>query len=528
MVYQLPLRSRSGHGFLPQRNCRVDRRGQEPAGPPPPSPARSDSKKNSASILSSFQQLWEECLPAFSQRRIAERAQALSLSSLLCLGRHTVTGLLTTCGQEFQDWSAPYRLFCRDRLPIAEIFSVVRRAVLAELPSQAPFSVAIDDSLLRKTGARIPGVAWRRDPLGPHFQTNFVRAQRVLQFSASVPLSDGAYRMAPISLLHAPTPPKPSPKASPEDCQQYRQAARLARLPWLASQQIAALRQALDAEPDGAQRPLHLLVDGGYTNETVLKKLPPRTTLIGRIRQDAKLYFLPEPTPGPQQRGRPRRHGPQAPTPEQLRTDHSAPWTSLQVSITGAPHPMRVKSLRPLLWRTAGLDHTLQLVVIAPLGYRLRKGSKLLYRRPAFLICTDSELDLRSLIQGFVQRWDIEVNFREEKTLLGVGQAQVRHLDSVEAVPALQVASYALLLLATLRSFRGPVKPDLLPQPKWAGDTAPRRFSTRRAVNQLRAEVWGRALGLANFSGFATRSTADAKPEKFLPDLSSALLYAAN
>jgi hypothetical protein len=439
-----------------------------------------------------------------------------------------VTGLLTTCGQEFQDWSAPYRLFSCDRLPLAEIFSVIRRGVLAELPPQAPFSVAIDDSLLRKTGIRIPGVAWRRDPLGPHFQTNFVRAQRVLQFSAAVPLSDRAYRMVPVSFLHAPTPVKPSRKASPEECQQYRQAARQARLPLLAAQQIAALRQALDAEPNGAQRQLQCVVDGGYTNETILKKLPVRTTLIGRLRKDAKLYFPPAPPPTAPSRGRPRRYGAPAPTPEQLRTDESVPWTSMEVSVSGAPHQIRIKCLRPILWRTAGLDHTLQLVVVAPLSYRLRQGSKLLYRQPAFLICTDPELDLRSLVQGFVQRWGIEVNFREEKTLLGVGQAQVRHPDSVESVPALQVASYAMLQLACLRTLDGPDKPDLLPPPKWAAEEAHPRFSTQRAINQLRAEVWGRTLGLANFFAFANRGTPTTKPEKFAPDLSSAVLYAIN
>jgi len=439
-----------------------------------------------------------------------------------------VTGLLTTCGQEFQDWSAPYRLFSQDRLPIREIFSVVRRGVLAELPPQAPFVVAIDDSLLRKTGLRIPGVGWRRDPLGPHFQTNFVRAQRVLQFSAAVPLSDRAYRMVPVSFLHAPTPAKPSRKASPEQHQQYRQAARQARLPLLAAQQIAALRQALDAEPNGAQRQLQCVVDGGYTNETILKKLPVRTTLIGRLRKDAKLYFPPAPPPTAPSRGRPRRYGAPAPTPEQLRTDESVPWTSMEVSVSGAPHQIRIKCLRPVLWRTAGLDHTLQLVVIAPLSYRLRQGSKLLYRQPAFLICTDPELDRRALVQGFVQRWGIEVNFREEKTLLGVGQAQVRHPDSVESVPALQVASYAMLQLACLRTLDGPDKPDLLPPPKWAAEEVRPRFSTQRAINQLRAEVWGRALGLANFFGFANRGTPTTKPEKFAPDLSSAVLYAIN
>jgi hypothetical protein len=51
------------------------------------------------------------------------------------LGRHTATGLLTTCGLEFQDWSAEYRLFSHQRWPTADIFAVIRRAALAELPA---------------------------------------------------------------------------------------------------------------------------------------------------------------------------------------------------------------------------------------------------------------------------------------------------------------------------------------------------------------------------------------------------------
>jgi diketogulonate reductase-like aldo/keto reductase len=85
-----------------------------------------------------------------------------------------------------------------------------------------------------------------------------------------------------------------------------------------------------------------------------------------------------------------------------------------------------------------------------------------------------------------------------------------------------------MLLLATLRTIDRDVKPDLLPPPKWATDAAPPRFSTPRAINQLRAEVWGRALGVSNFSAFATQSALTAKPEKFAPDLRSAVLYAVN
>ena len=502
-------------------------RGQESACPPPPQSASVGAKKNSAGILPSLRQFWRECAPAFSQQRLAERAEALSLSSLLCLGRHTVTGLLTTCGQEFQDWSADYRLFSQHRLPCAEIFSVIRRSLLRQLPSHAPLCVALDDTLLRKTGLRIPGVAWRRDPLGPHFQTNFVRAQRVLQLSAGMPLPADCHRMVPIGFVHAPTPLKPSSKASQEEWRQYREEARQARLSLRAAQQIVSLRQSLDAEPGGADRSLHLVVDGGYTNATVLKALPANTTLIGRIRNDAKLYFLPPQSQGAKKRGRPRHYGAQAPTPEQLRLDDSAPWREISVSIAGVTHRMRIKVLPNLQWRTAGLRHTLQLVVIAPLGYRLRRGSKLLYRKPAFLICTDPQLDLHTLLQEYVQRWNIEVNFREEKTLLGVGQAQVRNPESVQDVPALQVASYAMLLLAMNGDPRAPHGASL-PSPKWTASQAPARQSTQKAVHQLRAELWGRALGLTNFSDLLTCTPPVAKPQKFLPHLPSAVLYATN
>jgi len=63
-----------------------------------------------------------------------------------------------------------------------------------------------------------------------------------------------------------------------------------------------------------------------------------------------------------------------------------------------------VKVLRNIYWRNAGVDIRLQVVVIKPLGYRLRNGSKLLYRQPAFLICTDPEPDLATLIQACIKR----------------------------------------------------------------------------------------------------------------------------
>lgn len=435
-----------------------------------------------------------------------------------------MTGLLTTTGSQFHDWSATYRLFSENRLPVPEILSVVRRTVAAELPAGAPYRVVLDDTLLRRGGSKTPGVSWRRDPLGPRFQTNFVRAQRFLQFSAAVPCQEGSYRMIPIAFHHAPTPQKPSRKASSEDLAQHRKAARDSRMSLRASQQITQLRKDLDADEGGRERSLILAFDGGYTNSTVLKNIPPHTTFIGRIRKDARLCFTPDPTLR-KARGRRLCYGAPAPTPEQFRIDASEPWQTISFPHSGKTHQLRFKRRQNIMWRTAGAAQTLQLLIIAPLAYSLRKGSKVLYRDPAHLICTDPAMDPLQIIEAYFQRWDIEVNFRDEKTLLGVGQAQVRSASSVESAPALTVASYAMLLISAHRAF-GNSRHGMLPQPKWAAQDTNTRVSTQQLLHQIRAEVWGRGLGIENFSGFESELPQHTKPEKCVFPLSSAVCYA--
>jgi len=164
------------------------------------------------------------------------------------------------------------------------------------------------------------------------------------------------------------------------------------------------------------------------------------------------------------------------------------------------------------------------LIIVRPLAYRQRKGARLLYRKPTYLLCTDPNLDEAKLLQAYVWRWEIEVNFREEKTLLGVGEAQVRTPAAVERVPCFQVAAYSFLLLAE-RMVRHPL--ERIPQPRWRRKAEPRtgRISTGELVRMLRAEIWGKALGVENFSGFVKQKQRATKPEKLENTLSSAICY---
>ena len=68
---------------------------------------------------------------------------------------------------------------------------------------------------------------------------------------------------------------------------------------------------------------------------------------------------------------------------------------------------------------------------------------------------------------AYFDRWGIAVNQRDEKDILGVGQAQVWNEQSVSKVPALLVAMYRWRLLAG-RKGDGPTRTQAYePLPKW-------------------------------------------------------------
>lgn len=415
-----------------------------------------------------------------------------------------MTNLLKTGGRQFVDWTADYRMYCRERVDAESIFSHVRREVV-ELNGDKPLVTALDDSLLRKTGKKIPGVKYARDPMGPPFQVNFVRGQRVIQMSAAVSLDKQA-RMIPVMFRDASTPDKPRRNASEEAWAEYREARKTRRLSVYGSTCIKEMRSHLDRDRD-----LWVTVDGSYTNQTVLNNLPDRTVIIGRVRSDAKLFYPPQGSgmTGP---GRRRVYGAAAPTPDEIRIDDSIPWQTFSAFTSGRVHEFKVKILKPLKWRGSGKLNTVQVMVIAPLRYRLSKGSSLLYRNPAYLICTDTRISAEEILQAYLWRWDIEINFRDEKTLLGIGQAQVRNPVSVKAVPQMMVASYSLLLLAGIKLWGIRGIPQSVSMPKWQNTTRKCRASTNDLIKQLRIDLWADSICSVNFDDFVKNQNSQRSP----------------
>jgi hypothetical protein len=469
-------------------------------------------------LLDSYEALLAHWDSVFPQQRSVERASRLAFGLLTCLRTHLTSNAICATGRQFQDWSADYRLFSRSPWDPHALFDPVFDHLSSLLPAGAPVVAALDDTLCRKTGRHIPGVSTARDPQSLPFHVNLCRGLRFVQASVLVHSAQapGPARALPVRFEPAPPAAKPKKDAPEPEWEQYRQEKKRRALTQVGVDTLTALRQEMDRRPELRDRLLLGSGDGSYTNGSVLKRLPPRTTFIGRIRRDAKLCWPLPVAPGQAGPGRPRRYGPAAPTPEEILKDPTLPELQVRVFAAGQERDIPVKVIARVYWRSRGSAMPLQLVLIKPLGYRLRKGSKLLYRQPAFLICTDPKLEIGVLLQAYIDRWEIECNHRDEKSLLGVAQGQVWSPQAVPRLPQFQVAAYSLLLLASLLASGFQRTKDYLPLPLWRRQSI--RPSLLDLLNLLRDQLFARSLAApraANFEHFTSPLPPAAKAPKF-------------
>jgi hypothetical protein len=440
----------------------------------------------------------------------------LAYGILSCMGKSTITGWLVSSGFQFKDWSASYKLFSKSRIDNDTLFSVVRNEVVEMNDSKEENIYAhMDDTLFRKTGKKVSGTKWMRDPLGPPFSTNFVWGQRFLQISLSLSKNSGAVqsKSIPIDLIHCPLPIKPKKGVGDKEISEYKEQQKKMKLSKIGYERINLLRANLNNDGHKSKC-LVMSVDGSYTNETVLKNINENVTIIGRIRKDAKLNKLPDPN----KIGRKKVYGEPLPTPEEIRQSDDYKWEEVQAWASGKIHTFNVKIIRNIRWRKSGTKN-LQLVIIRPIPYRLTKLSRRLYRQPIYLICTDPELEIGKLVQAYLWRWGIEVNFKEQKTVLGCGKAQVRTEESCQNVPVFHTAVYSMLLTAAEKE-----KIEELPRPKWYKKTKESKPTTGDTLNHFRAANWSKTMSI-NYSNFINLEYVQRSRKNSANPSLSAVLY---
>jgi len=433
------------------------------------------------SLLTEFLAIVEDWRSVFPQQRTFQRGVRQALGSLICLGRRCLTRIIWTNGGQNRSWSAEYFLHSRCQWDPQQLFQPILRRALIYCP-QRLVGVALDDTRLRKTGRSIRQAFYQRDPLSPPFHVNLVLGLRFLQASLLVPLhrtTNVGTRAVPIRFQEVSRVKRPGQKASKEQQQQYRAAVKQRNLSRSFVEMGKQLRQELD-EAGGRDKILVLTGDGSFCNRTCFGEIPERTVLLSRARKDAKLCFH---APIDSRRF----YATEKFTPEKVRLDESRAWKTTKIFYGGKGRKIRYKEVNNVYWQGGGGRRPLRLIVIAPTPYRKSKSKKLYYRNPAYLLTSDLRSSLKQLLQIYFDRWQIEVNHREEKDTLGVGQAQLWNVTSVPKQPVLAVASYSALLLASLQAFGAERGTEYAELPKWRRNA--RRPSCLDLITLLRKEM---------------------------------------
>jgi hypothetical protein len=410
-------------------------------------------------ILLGMLWLWEDVL---AQGRTVKRAIRQGVSLMCVCGRRTIAQSIVVRGDGQRDWSAEYKLHARAVWNGQEIFAPLFKQALKWCAGEWVV-MGIDDTRVKRTGMKIPGVHYGRDPLGPKFRVNLQRGLRYVHGAILLPL----YTVAGVTARALPMwweltapPRKPGKEATAEEKRAYRAACKTATPSAAAVAMIAEMRAGLDAA-GGRDKRLLVVVDGGYTNQTLYKSPLERTDVIGRTRKDAKLCY-----PG---KGK-KTYDPDTFTPEQVRTNETITWQVAPIFHGGAMRDVRYKEVNQVLWQRGAGPRPVRLIVVAPTPYRRTKNGKKLYRHPAYLLTTDVTSPVEQLIQAYFDRVQIEVAHRELKTDFGLGEAQVWSPRSVERQPAFVAALYTALHLAGLEAFGAKRSERLGKLPRWQRD----------------------------------------------------------
>ena len=70
------------------------------------------------------------------------------------------------------------------------------------------------------------------------------------------------------------------------------------------------------------------------------------------------------------------------------------------------------------------------------------------------------------------------------------------------------VLLYAMLLLASVKTYGAQGKPDTFQSPRWYQRKPEKRATTNELINQLRYELWSDTLK-TNFTGFSQKTNHD-------------------
>jgi hypothetical protein len=336
--------------------------------------------------------------PLFFQRSW-RHAEMLLIGAILTPGRRTVTSILRITGLGRERRFVNYhRVLNRAAWSGRAAARVLLGLLLDAFVPKGPVILGIDDTIERRRGKRIRAKGIYRDPVRSS-HGHFVKASglRWLSLMVLVPVP-WAGRVWALPFLTALAP-------SERYCREH--SKRHKKLTDWARQLVLQARRWMPG------RPLVLVADSGFAALELLAALVRHGVIcVTRLRLDAALY-KPAPPRRPGTIGRPRTKGARLPNLAEVLTDKATVWQRVTVPgwYGGGDRLVEICS-GSAVWRHAGLP-------VVPIRWVLLRDPRRRFD-PQALLCTDLAQDPVQIVRWFVQRWQLEVTFREVRDHLGV------------------------------------------------------------------------------------------------------------
>jgi hypothetical protein len=367
--------------------------------------------------------------PLFFQRSW-RHAEVLLVGAILAPGRRTVSSILRITGLHRERQFVNYhRVLNRAAWSGRAAARVLLGLLLDAFLPTGPVLLGLDDTIERRRGKRISAKGIYRDPVRSS-HGHFVKASglRWLSLMLLVPIS-WAGRVWALPFLTALAP-------SERYCRE--RGLRHKKLTDWGRQLVLQARRWMPG------RRLILVTDSGFSAlEFLAALLRQEVTCVTRLRLDAALYRPAPPRP-PGTIGRPRTKGERLPTLAEVLADKTTPWQ--RVTVPGwYGEGERVVEIcsETAVWRHSGMP-------VVPIRWVLLRDP---CRRfdPQALLCTDPAQEPLQVIRWFVQRWQLEVTFREVRDHLGV---ETQRQWSDKAIARTTPCLFGLFSIVTLLAAR--------------------------------------------------------------------------
>jgi hypothetical protein len=368
----------------------------------------------SATIPRSLQALLEEFRPCFTAPSFATFA-GLVTGLIAQTRRRTVCGMLLGAGLE-QVWhhARAHRFFAAARWSPDRVgLLLCDQIIKLLLPTGTPITLAVDDTLFKRSGRKVYGAFWHHDGAakGPK-PIGYGNCWVVVGIIVELPFLSRPVCLPVLARLWF---PKGTGKIAHARAMVERIATR------------------------HPQRTVHVVGDAAYISEH-LRELSENITWTSRLKVTSVLHQAPPPRTG--KVGRPKTKGPRLGTPADLAA--AATWHKTTVRRYGREDAVYLTEI-VCIWYGVLHAQSVRVILVRDDKPRTRDKDERGYGLP--LITTDLITAPEDLISRYASRWSIEPVFFHARRILGVGEARNRLRNAVQRTVPFGLIAYSLTVL---------------------------------------------------------------------------------